>query len=164
MANPRQRDDVYGTPASADAETYRARRQGTLIRASDGFRSPTLPNEPRRPTQPGYKPDPPNAPYAYNPASPAGTPLGGVPRTWAFFRLASPGAPRVPFPDHERTQGHLQQSGEAWGQRGEAQRHTLTPATDGTNEPPSHTLGQYRPGNPSAIGPRWTKPANVYVR
>ena len=164
MANARQRDDVYGTAFSASAENYLARRQGTLTRASDGFRSPTLPFEPRRPTQPGYKPDSPVRPYAYNPKPPAGTPLGGPPRTWAYFRAPSLGAPHVGLPDREATQGKLQQSGAAWGRFHDSPRHTLMPATGpGT---PSHSLGYYRPGNPSAHGLNWRPPTSprLYVR
>jgi len=164
MANAPQRDTVDGTSASASAESYRERRQGNLTRASDGFRSPTLPHEPRRPVQPGYKPDPPLRPYAYNPASPAGTPLGHVPRTWAFFRTPDLGAPRVPFPDRERTRGRTIQPGPAWGDWGDPQRHTLQPATDGQNAPPSHALGQYRPGNPSAARVMWKRPASPILR
>jgi len=164
MANPAQRDDTHGTAASASGPNYRARRQGTLTRGSDGFRAPTLPHDPRRPTQAGYRPDPALMPYAYNPASPAGTPLGHVPRTWAFFRTPDLGAPRVGFPDATRTRGKTTQSGQAWGRFGEPQRHTLTPPIDGQDQQPSHTLGQYRPGSPSAKGPRWRRPASPVLR
>lgn len=165
--NPAQRDTVLGTAASADAESYRARRQGNLTRATDGFRSPTLPAQPRGYVQEGYKPDPSNAPYHYNPASPPGdAKFPATPRTWAFFRPADMGAPVVGLPDAERTQGHLQQSGEAWGKVGEPVRAIIRPAVDGKNAPPSHTMGERVDGPviPRSVGPRWKRPSSPTIR
>lgn len=159
MANARERDDVTGTAASADAGSYIRRRQGNLTRASDGFRSPTLPKEPRRPPEGGHQVDPPLRPYAYNPRPPETNLPRSTPHTWAFFRAPSPGAPKVPFPDRERTAGKLQRSGEAWGAFGTPQRPQLTPATDGRNTPPSHAMGHNKVGSAYQTGPRWKRPA-----
>lgn len=164
MANAPQRDDTHGTAASASATNYRGRRQGDLTRASDGFRSPTLPVEPRRPLEAGHQVDPPLMPYAYNPRPPETVKPRNIPRTFQFFRPASPGAPYAPSPDAQRTQGHLQQSGAAWGHVGEPQRAVLTPARDGNNAPPSHELGRFVPGSASAIGPRWRRPSSPVLR
>lgn len=115
MSDESGRNGAAGTAASASSENYRGRRQGNLTRASDGFRSPFAPSDPRRPVWSPYKPDPALKPYAYNPASPAtGAPFE-VPRTWQYFRIATPGAAVVGLPDQERTGGHLQPSGRAWG-------------------------------------------------
>lgn len=161
MGNPAQRDTVQGLASSASAEKFRARRQGNLTRASDGFRAPTLPPEPRRPTWGRYEVDPPNAPYHYNPASPASGKPFDVPRTFAYLRAPSLGAPRVGFPEEQRTRGRLQASGEAWGKFGERQRPVLTPPRDGG--PPTHELGEFKPGRTSALGPRWTPPTSPKI-
>lgn len=158
MGNAPQRDDIYGTPASASAASYTARRQGNLTRASDGFRSPTLPHEPRRPTDGGHLVDPPLMPYRPNPRPPESNVRRYPPRTWQFFRAPDLGAPRVPFPDRERTMGRLQHSGEAWGHVGEPHRAVLTPSVDGHNAPPSHQLGSFTPGRTEAAGLRWRRP------
>lgn len=162
MANPSQRDDIHGTAASASAESYRGRRQGTLTRQSDGFRTPFVLEQPRGYVQQGYKPDEPMAPYRPNPASRPGDPFPDVPRTWAFFRPASPGAPRVGFPDAVRTEGKLQQSGEAWGRVGEQVRSMLMPPVDGVNAQPSHELGARKNTEliPRSDGPRWRRPSS----
>lgn len=165
--NPQQRDTVFGTAASADAESYKARRQGNLTRGTDGFRSPTLPAQPRGTVQAGYKPDAPLAPYAYNPASVLGDKkFPAVPRTWSYFRPADLGAPRVGLPDAERTQGHLQASGQSWGKVGEPVRAILRPAVDGKNAQPSHTMGERVDGPviPRSVGPRWKRPSPPTIR
>jgi hypothetical protein len=164
MGNAPQRDDIHGTPASASAELYRQRRQGNLTRASDGFRSPYPSSEPRRPADGGHKIDPPMAPYRPNPRPPESNVRRYPPRTWAFFRPASLGAPPVPFPDRERTRGRLQQSGEAWGSVNERHRPVLTPAQDGQNAPPSHRLGTFVPGRTEAKGSRWSRPSSPVLR
>jgi|GEM_PF-3211368 len=166
MANPQERDTVLGTAASASAEMYRARRQGDLIRASDGFRAPELPMEPRRYLGGGTDPHAPMAPYRPNPAPPADGEVYRVPRTWAYFRTATPGAARVGFPDRARTQGHLQASGVAWGRVGEMRRAALRPAVDGQDGPPTHQLGARGDTEliPRSTGPRWRYPATPTIR
>jgi len=158
ISNPSQRDDTDGTAASASAQLYRQRRQGNLLRSSDGFRAPTLARDPRRPTEGGHLVDPSMAPYRPNPRPPESNDKRNTPRTWAYFRPASIGAPPVNFPDRTRTAGKLQPSGEAWGRFGLPLRPVLTPARDGADAPPSHTLGANVPGSASAIGPRWRRP------
>jgi len=164
MPNPAQRDGVNGTAASASAEEYRARRQGDLTRRSGGYRTPYEISEPRRKLRPGYKPDPPLAPYAYNPASPAQPPWPMKPNTHAFLRQPDLGAPRVGMPDAKRTSGRLQQSGAAWGHVGEAQRETMLAPRGGENGPPSHPMGQHHPGTGYAAGSRWKRPASPTLR
>jgi hypothetical protein len=164
MANARQRDTVDGIATSASAEEYRRRRSGTLLRRSGGYRTPYEIPEPRRELRPGYKPDPPLAPYAYNPASPAQPPWPTKPNTHAFFRQPDLGAPRVGFPDAKRTAGHIQQSGEAWGKVGEAQRETLLAPRDGVDGPPVHPMGQHRPSSGYAAGSRWKRPDTPTLR
>lgn len=164
MANPTQRDTVLGIASSANAEEYRKRRTGNLTRRSGGYRTPYEIPEPRRELRPGYKPDPPLAPYAYNPASPAQPPWPNKPNTHAFFRPASLGAPHVGFPDAKRTAGHVQQSGEAWGKLGETQRPVMLAPRDGLDGPPIHPMGQHVPSSGSAAGPRWKRPASPVLR
>ena len=160
MANPPQRDDIYGTAASASSESYLARRQGNLIRGSDGFRSPTLPRQPRQPTQQGYRPDEPLEPYRPNPASRPGAPFPDKPDNSIFFRAPDMGAPKVGFPDARRTDGKLQQSGAAYGRLPDTARPVLAPRVDGRDAPPS--LVMEKPMNDdkvkSAYGNRWTRP------
>jgi len=163
ISNPAQRDGTDGTAASASSELYRVRRQGDLKRASDGFRSPTFPTEPRRRLEGGHQVDPPMAPYRPNPRPPESNDPRSTPRTWAYFRAPSPGAPYVPFPDAERTRGRLQPSGAAWGKFGERERSRLTPAVDGRNEPPSHSMGVNRVGSASGMGPRWVDPSRPTI-
>lgn len=163
ISNPSQRDGTDGTAASASAELYKQRRQGDLTRASDGFRSPFTASEPRRPFDGGHLVDPSMAPYRPNPRPPESNVRRYPPRTWAYFRPASPGAPRAPFPDAERTRGRLQASGVAWGRFGEQPRTVLTPPTDGKNAGPSHTLGRNALGNPSAAGNRWRRPSSPTI-
>jgi hypothetical protein len=163
ISNPAQRDGTDGTAASASPESYLARRQGNLIRASDGFRAPTLPTEPRRRAEGGHRPDASLSPYTGTPRAVGDNDPRNTPRTWAYFRQASPGAPRVNYPDRTRTAGKLQQSGEAWGRFGEPARAVLTPARDGSDAPPSHTLGDFRPGSASAYGPRWHRPETPHI-
>lgn len=115
MSNGATRNGAAGTAASASSESYRGRRTGNLGRASDGFRSPSPPTEPRRPATGSRKADEALAPYHYNPASPAESMRPVVPRTWYALRIATPGAPTVGLPDQQRTSGHLQPSGRAWG-------------------------------------------------
>jgi hypothetical protein len=166
MANPTQRDTVAGIASSANAEEYRARRQGDLTRRSGGYRTPYPIADPRRPTQQGYHPDPPNAPYAYNPASPPGAPFPNKPNTHAFVRHPDLGAPRVGFPDAKRTGGHLQRSGAAWGTYGGAERPTLRPRVDGQDAQPTLAMS-VRPQTDtvkSAAGSRWKRPASPVLR
>jgi len=162
--NPSQRDDIHGTAASASAENYRKRREGNLTRQSDGFRTPYPLAQPRGPVQQGYKPDEHLRPYYINPASRPGDPFPNVPRNFIFFRPMDLGAPYVGFPDQARTQGHLQQSGAAWGRVGEPPRAVMMPPTNGTNAPPAHSMGTFRPLEKVSMGPRWVKPGNVYKR
>lgn len=166
MSNPAQRDDVHGTAASASAEVYRDRRQGNLTRQSDGFRTPFPLEQPRGYVQKGYKVDEPLAPYRPNPASLPGDPFPNVPRTFAYLRAADVGAPRVGFPDAQRTEGKLLQSGEAWGRFGEQVRPMLQPPTDGVNAPPKHELGPRSESEliPRSDGPRWRYPSTPTVR
>jgi len=165
MSNPMQRDDVHGTAASASSESYLGRRQGNLTRQSDGFRTPFPLEQPRGYAQKGYKPDEPLAPYRPNPASRIGDPFPAVPRTWNYLRPASPGAPYVGLPDAIRTQGKLQQSGEAWGRVGEQPRAVLQPPRDGANAQPTHAMGAR--GNteliPRSDGPRWRRPSSPTI-
>jgi len=163
ISNAAQRDGTDGTAASASADSYRSRRQGNLIRASDGFRSPTLPTEPRRRAEGGHRPDASLTPYGGTPRAVGDNDPRNTPRTWAYFRPASIGAPPVPFPDRTRTAGKLQQSGEAWGRFGEPARAVLTPARNGADAPPSHQLGTNRPGSASALGPRWRRPDTPHI-
>lgn len=166
MANPKQRDGVDGTAASASAQDYLARREGDLTRRSGGYRTPYPIAEPRRPTQQGYKPDPPLAPYAYNPASPAGAPFPKKPNTHAFLRQPDLGAPRVGFPDAKRTAGKLQKSGAAWGAYGGAERPTLQPRRDGQDGQPTLIMS-VRPQTDtvkSAAGLRWKRPTTPTLR
>jgi hypothetical protein len=156
--NAPERDTTTGTPFSASSESYRKRRQGNLLRGSDGFRSPELARPMRFPPQEGYRPDEPLEAYKYNPASLPGAPFPNKPNTHMFFRAPELGAPRVGFPDKARTDGKLQYSGEAWGKFGDPTRPVLTPATDGQNGPPSHELGKFTPAPAFSSGPRWTKP------
>jgi len=164
MANPAQRDGVNGVASSANAAEYVKRRQGDLTRRSGGYRTPYPIAEPRRPVKQGYKPDPPLAPYAYNPASPPGAPFPNKPNTHAFLRQPDLGAPRVGFPDAKRTAGHLQKSGEAFGKIGELQRPTMQAPRDGNDGPPIHPMGQHHPGTGYAAGPRWKRPASPTLR
>ena len=166
MSNPAQRDDVHGTAASASSESYRGRRQGNLTRQSDGFRTPYELEQPRGYVQKGYKPDEPLAPYRPNPASRPGDPFPLVPRTFAFLRAADIGAPRVGFPDAQRTHGKLQQSGEAWGHVGEQQRPVMRAPRDGANAPPLHELGASLDSEfiPRSDGPRWRYPSTPTIR
>lgn len=164
ISNPPQRDGRDGTSASADRDDYLRRRQGNLKRGSDGFRSPTLGREPRRPTEGGHKVDPGMAPYRPAPRPPESNDKRNTPRTWQFFRPASLGAPYVGFPDAQRTQGRLQRSGEPWGHFHEGDRAVLTPARNGKNAPPSHQLGGFRPGRTEAKGPRWRRPDSPILR
>jgi hypothetical protein len=164
VANPKQRDDVYGIASSASAEEYVKRRAGNLTRRSGGYRTPYEIPEPRHELRPGYKPDPPLAPYAYNPASPAQPPWPNKPSTHQFLRPADLGAPRVGFPDAKRTSGHLQQSGEAWGKLGEAQRPVMLAPRDGLDGPPVHPMGTHVPSSGSAAGSRWKRPASPTLR
>ena len=164
ISNPAQRDGTDGTAASASAESYRERRQGNLQRASDGFRSPSPSTEPRRPFEGGHKVDPPMAPYRPNPRPPETVISRHPPRNFGYLRAPDLGAPRVNFPDAERTRGRLQHSGEAWGHIGERARAQLTPAVDGRNAPPSHALGENRVGSASAMGPRWRDPISPTIR
>jgi len=165
MSNPAQRDDVHGTAASASSELYRDRRQGNLTRQSDGFRTPFPLEQPRRPVQQGYKPDEPLAPYRPNPASSPGDPFPNVPRNFVFLRAADIGAPRVGFPDAQRTQGKLQSSGEAWGRVGEQPRATIQPPTDGVNDQPAHRMGARIDSEflPRSSGPRWRRPSSPTI-
>jgi hypothetical protein len=166
MANPKQRDTVLGVASSANAEEYRARRQGDLTRRSGGYRTNYPIPEPRRELRPGYKPDPPLAPYHYNPASPAQPPWPAKPNTHAFLRQPDLGAPRVGYPDAKRTSGKLQRSGAAWGAYGGTERPTLRPRVDGQDGPP--TLAQsVRPQTDkpaSASGKRWKQPDTPILR
>lgn len=166
MANPQQRDGVNGTAASASAAEYLARRAGDLTRRSGGYRTPYAIAEPRRPTQQGYSPDPSNAPYHYNPASPPGAPFPNKPNTNAFLRQPDLGAPRVGFPDAKRTSGKLQRSGAAWGAYGGAERPTLRPRVDGQDGPPT-LIQSVRPQTDkpaSAYGLRWKRPDSPILR
>jgi hypothetical protein len=164
MANPKQRDDALGIATSGNAEEYRKRRQGNLTRRSGGYRTPYEIDDPRGSVQSGYTPDPPNAPYAYNPASPPGAPFPNKPSTHQFFRPADLGAPKVGFPDQKRTSGHLQQSGEAWGRVGEAQRPVLLAPRDGLDGPPLRPMGKHMPSSGSAAGLRWKRPTTPTLR
>lgn len=163
MSNPSQRDSVLGHAGSADATGYVARRQGNLTRQSDGFRTPYVLDQPREPTQRGYRPDPGLAPYVPAPRPPAGAPFPDKPSTHAFLRAPHLGAPHVGLPDERRTSGRLQASGVAWREPGAAPRDTLQPPLDGQDAPPSHTMGQYREGRVSAYGNRWTHPTTPHV-
>lgn len=158
ISNPAQRDGTDGTAASASSSSYLARRQGNLRRGSDGFRAPELAREPRRRAEGGHQVDPRLAPYRPNPRPPESNDRRNTPRTWAFFRPASLGAPRVNFPDRTRTQGKLQQSGRPWGSFGEPARPVLTPARNGADAPPSHSLGAFVPGRTQARGLMWRRP------
>lgn len=164
VSNPAQRDGTDGVASSASSENYLGRRQGNLRRGSDGFRSPTFPTEPRRPLEGGHLVDPPMGPYRPNPRPPASNIPRFPPRNFVYFRAPSLGAPRVNFPDAERTRGKMQQSGEAWGHVGELERAKLTPAVDGQNAPPSHELGRNPVGSSSAMGPRWSDPSSPKIR
>jgi len=166
MSNPAQRDDIHGTAASASSELYRARRQGDLTRQSDGFRTPFPLEQPRGYVQKGYKVDEPLEPYRPNPASRPGDPFPAVPRTFAYLRAADIGAPRVGFPDAQRTNGKLQQSGEAWGRVGELARATIQPPTDGVNDQPLHRMGERSDSEflPRSSGPRWRYPTTPTIR
>lgn len=166
MANPPQRVGLDGIESSGSAEAYRARREGNLIRRSGGYRTPYEIPEPRRELRPGYKPDPPLRPYAYNPASPAQPPWPNKPNTHAFLRPASLGAPHVGFPDAKRTTGHLQRSGAAWGAYGGAERPTLKPRVDGQDGQPTLALA-VRPQTDkvaSARGTNWKRPDAPILR
>jgi len=163
ISNPPQRVGPDGVEHSARAEVFKVRRQGNLIRGSDGFRSPTLGKDPRRPTEGGHQVDPALGPYRPNPRPPSSNDARHTPRTWAYFRPPSPGAPRVNFPDATRCAGHYQQSGQAWGRFGEPARPVLTPARDGHDAQPSHTLGTFRPGSPYAYGNRWRRPDTPHI-
>jgi hypothetical protein len=165
MANPAQRDDIYGTAASASGTSYRERRQGNLVRGSDGFRSPTLPEQPRLPTQQGYRPDEPLEPYRPNPASPPGDPFPNKPDNSVFFRAPDLGAPRVGFPDRRRTRGKLLRAGAAYGKLPDTPRDVLAPPVDGRDAPPSHDMTE--PMNDdktkSAYGNRWQRPTRPRI-
>jgi hypothetical protein len=163
ISNPQQRDGTDGTAASASAELYKLRRQGNLTRASDGFRSPYPSREPRRPAEGGHVRFGPSTPYGNDDRHAESNARRYPPRTWPFFRPASLGAPRVNFPDAERCRGKYQQSGAAWGRFHEQTRPVLTPATNGKNAPPSHTLGKFVPGSAYAIGPRWRRPSSPRI-
>jgi len=165
VSNPQERDDIHGTAASADAASYLKRRQGNLTRGSDGFRSPVMSPEPRRPLDGGHLVDPPLLPYAYNPRPPESARPRNTPRTWKFFRTPDLGAPRVGFPDRARTEGKLTQSGESWGHFGEPTRAIITPAVDGRNAPPSHAMGERVDGPviPRSTGPRWRRPTTPRI-
>jgi hypothetical protein len=144
MGNPVERDTIGGVASTASVSSFKARRQGTLTRASDGFRSPAPAREPRRPFTGGREPDPPVAPYHYNPASPAKSMTPTVARGFVFLPTRVAMAAHVGFPDKDRTAGKLQASGEAWGRFGAA-----TPKA-----------------TPLSRGPRWERPASpkAYVR
>ena len=166
MSNPKQRDDVHGTAASASSEYYLANRRGDLKRYSDGFRTPTPSHDPRRPTQQGYKPDLPVEPWHYNPPPPAGAPFPNVPRNFAYLRAPDLGAPRVGRPDAARTDGHLQRSGEAWGRVGEQPRAVIQAPTEAPNAPPAHVMGQRHDSEflPRSARSTWRLPSSPTVR
>jgi hypothetical protein len=163
MANAPQRDGTDGTAASASSAIYLQRRQGNLTRASDGFRSPYPDKNPRRPFDGLHTPDSSMTPYGGTPRVPENNVRRYPPRTWAFFRPASIGAPRVNFPDAERCRGKYQRSGVAWGQFGERERLKLTPAVNGRNAPPSHSLGKNLAALIFSIGPRWRRPTSPRI-
>lgn len=161
MSNPKQRDDLDGTAASASAESYRARREGTLTYGSDGFRLPPGPRVAPRPTSAGWKPHEWLAPYRPNPGAPARAPFPDQPNTFAFLRAPDLGAPKVGFPDRKRTQGHLQQSGAAWGRLGEAERPRLAPPLANGAARFEHT--DDRADAIVSSGPRWARPATPRI-
>lgn len=163
ISNAAQRDGTDGTAASASSQSYLARRQGNLTRASDGFRSPFPASEPRRPFDGLHTPDSSMTPYGGTPRVPENNVRRYPPRTWAYFRPASLGAPRVNFPDAERCRNGYQKSGQAWGRFGEQERTKLTPATDGRNVGPSHSLGRNTPARAFSMGPRWRRPSSPRI-
>lgn len=95
-----------------------------MLTATDGLRSPTLPNDPRRAITGGVKPDRGIAPYDPAPDPPASSEHFAIPRNFSFLTTPDLGAPRVGLPDQTRTAGKLQLSGEAFGSFHDAPKRT----------------------------------------